>query len=254
MLVQLTAAVLASLPHAIVINLDERLDRRAGIEAQLASAGWPSSHIHRLAATPHTHGALGCALSHTRALDLAISSGWGDWSVILEDDIRWRRPLRVAPALQEALAWAGAHNGSVILLSGIKRSVEQDAPAPTGAPALLRAAVNYQTTAAYAVHTSYLPTLRAAHARAAEALQALGEAADAEHSIDISWKPLQERDGWLRLHPLLADQAAGYSDIERAERDYQGLYGGWEEARERAQRGESPVLVVYDPPARGERM
>lgn len=269
-------------PHALYINLDARADRRVHVEAELAAAGWPANRLHRLAATAHAHGALGCARSHVVALDAAWAAGWPAVAVF-EDDVVFRPwggpgglPSPAARAAVVATGWGDAHPGgwtnwSVVLASGIKRAVDQDGPPPRlggpHPPPGLAAATGYQTTAAYLVRRGYIPTLRAVFADAAAALAAVdadgsddegddkqqqqagrrAAAADDVHAIDQAWKPLQGRDGWARFQPLLADQAPGHSDIARGWRDYVGDYGAWEEARTRSATGEHVTLLVRDP-------
>jgi hypothetical protein len=266
-------------PHAVFINLDARPDRRARVEAELAAAGWPADRVHRLAATAHAHGALGCAHSHVAALDAAWAAGWPAVAVF-EDDVVFRRPWGSdhgppSPAARVAavVAWGktrGWGNWSVVLASGIKRAVEPDGPPPPHGgphpPPGLAAASGYQTTAAYLVRRGYIPTLRGVFVDAAAALAAADDddagggatplsaearaarraSADDAHAIDQAWKPAQAADGWARFHPLLADQAPGHSDIAGGWRDYVADFGDWEEARARAAAGEHVTLLVRD--------
>ena len=225
--------------HLVYINLPARLDRRAAIEAQLASVGWPSSHIHRLAATPHSDGLLGCTLSHAAALELAVQANWTSELavVVMEDDAVFRSPRAAQLQLSLFSGWAAAGGAwDVVLLSGLRREVVVEGavpgasgPAPTALS--LRAAQRYQTTAAYMIRGGYLPTLAAAARAAASRMAAEGPARHAYHSFDQSWKALQEGDAWLHFSPMLMDQAPGLSDITGHHADYVRDYGSFEAAR-----------------------
>ena len=250
--------------HVVYINLDSRPDRRDALESQLAAVGWPAGLVHRLPASAEADGLLGCTRSHARALALAQAQAWPAVAV-LEDDVAWRDARRVRAALARFLRWAAAGGAwDVVLLSGIRREValEPAPPAPAHAHATahataqtaaesggsdvgagaagsraasgdagLRAAANYQTTAAYIVRGGYLSVLAAAARDAAARMAAQGPARHAYNSFDQAWKALQHRDAWLHFEPMLADQSPGLSDITGRHADYARDYRSFEEAR-----------------------
>lgn len=67
------------------INLDRRSDRRRSIQSELVRLGIHNSH--RIVATPHTNGALGCARSHLRLAERAIVHPLT--AMVVEDDLKF---------------------------------------------------------------------------------------------------------------------------------------------------------------------
>jgi hypothetical protein len=72
-------------PPMFAINLDDRPDRWAQLQAELK--GWPP--IERVSAVKHSPGWVGCTLSHIQCLELAKERNY-EWVLILEDDCMMR--------------------------------------------------------------------------------------------------------------------------------------------------------------------
>jgi GR25 family glycosyltransferase involved in LPS biosynthesis len=104
----------------VIINLDSRPERLAVMQKQLAVLGL-AERYQRLSAvvgierpgSPLPAGAVGCFLSHRRALHVARP---GMFLHVLEDDVELSRQL--APALQAAIA-AGALAKYDIIFTGL---------------------------------------------------------------------------------------------------------------------------------------
>jgi glycosyl transferase family 25 len=133
--------------RTFVINLPRATDRRASIQAQLdaseldyelveAVEGRALSAEERARLVDKTAverfpdwltpGAIGCALSHRRALELAAATG--EVSLVLEDD------AILSPGLEELCAELPAPPDGVVLLNF--RSFKPCEIAPTGTPGL----------------------------------------------------------------------------------------------------------------------
>ena len=248
------------LPHVIFINLNHRVDRCLAIAAQLMAAGWPSHRVHRLPATLNkSHGDVGCADSHLRALQLASASGWSD-VLVLEDDITFHNATAARHAVLAWLAWTHSmhHSWTVVLLSGIRRDLQfeafftapicnaSSASPPRLTPPLMRHVRNTQTAAAYLVSREYLPTLAGNIGEAASELRAHPEL-HATHSVDQHWKVLQETDEWLRFDPFLASQAPGYSDITHRQADHAFAFRAYEIVRRATEAGKPAPPTIWVP-------
>ena len=246
----LASAAGDQLPHAVFINLEHRLDRRASIETQLKVIGFPESRATRLSATKDVNGLLGCFDSHRRALELALESGW-ESALILEDDAVFR-DLRSTRAQLLALArWDRATRNAthrawdVILVSGIRREVVEEeqvdgAAGPAPWALSLRQALRYQTTAGYIVARHYLPAMLD-NVREALALLRQHPALHETYSWDQWWKRLQRAGRWFHFDPMLADQAAGKSDITGLHADYASSYRSYELLRSELHAGNRDI-------------
>lgn len=123
----------AALDAVVVINLDQRADRWAAMQAHLAGLV-PAGKLHRLSAVrgvdlpgygakpwfgrskrPATWaGRAGCALSHRNALRLLAQRGWRR-ALILEDDARFTAPPDEAAGAALAERWRGAEPQATFL-------------------------------------------------------------------------------------------------------------------------------------------
>ena len=106
----------ACVKHALYINLESRADRRAHVEAQLASLKMPNLAAERFNAIKHaTSGAIGCTMSHMRCIQLAKERGW-DHVLVCEDDVLFTNvPLFLA---QLSKFMATVPHWDVVLLAG----------------------------------------------------------------------------------------------------------------------------------------
>jgi glycosyl transferase family 25 len=73
------------LPHLFYINLADRTDRRERVEEQLRPVNYPQHLVHRIDAIRKNNGAIGCGLSHIRALE-TIQQMDIPYGMVLEDD------------------------------------------------------------------------------------------------------------------------------------------------------------------------
>jgi len=69
-------------PPTVVINLDNRIDRWADIQADFSSWAIP---LERVSAVNEAPGQIGCWKSHQKCIQLALDRGY-PWILILEDD------------------------------------------------------------------------------------------------------------------------------------------------------------------------
>lgn len=135
----------------LYINLNSREDRNKSIEKELANMQFDKGKIHRISAVyDKVCGHLGCALSHIKALDLAIENKW-DRIIILEDDYHFKIKNEVLDKIikdAETLKW------DVLLLAHGHIKFFDDKKTP------LRRIEKSTTTSGYIVNSTYYKTLR----------------------------------------------------------------------------------------------
>lgn len=202
--------------HALYINLDSRTDRRAHVEAQLASIKTADNGLSNLAAERFNairhaeHGAIGCSLSHMRCIQIAKQRGW-DHVLVCEDDVLFTNvPLfltQLATFITTVPQW------DVVLLAGNNippYRVVNDACIQVG---------SCQTTTAYIVRAHYYDTLIANY-RAGISKLMRNPAQKIDYAIDRYWFELQCQDRWFLITPLSVVQREDYSDIEQRFTNY----------------------------------
>lgn len=190
-----------AIQHIVYINLDERTDRRAHVEGQLARA-FPPERIQRFSAIRATKGAVGCSRSHIAVLEFAKANGWSN-VLIVEDDFTWNNFDKGAPVLDALLT----KPFDVIVLCGAYVVCDSGGRLQS-----------CQTTTAYLVNKEYYDTLIANY----KAGLALYEATDdyRVYALDQYWKRLQPVGRWYIVRPNMGFQLPGFSDVEQRNVNY----------------------------------
>jgi GR25 family glycosyltransferase involved in LPS biosynthesis len=200
-----------SLPIFYYINLDHRVDRYVQIEDELDKIG--AIHKVRVSAerTPEC-GALGCCLSHIKALTMFLESDSAAFktAIILEDDFEFIQPVDAILNMLSKAKDAGEFD--VIMLSGnILEYRQTDSP-------FLNKVINGQTTAGYMITRDFAATLLSHWKKTAMLIKMYLHGTGTHHhelSCDITWKRLQPESKWYIFNPPLGAQRKGYSDIEK---------------------------------------
>ena len=191
------------------INLEHRKDRKDHIETQLQKIG--ASNVERFNAIKHNHGRMGghmgCALSHIALLEHVIQTSDHqepaqlDAVLILEDDFEWKYDSTFCnTVIDKCLSLSNEWNVCLLSCNGSCKPISDHH----------QNVENCQTTSAYIIKTSYVPTLLA-HWKA--------QMPELKSAIDQSWKELQH-DSWIASNPILGKQAKSYSDIQKGVVDY----------------------------------
>ena len=196
--------------HALYINLESRADRRAHVEAQLASL-MPNLAAERFNAIKHaTSGAIGCSMSHLRCIQIAKERGW-DHVLVCEDDVLFTDVPLFLTQLSKFMATVP--HWDVVLLAGNNIPpfrVVNDACVQVG---------SCQTTTAYIVRAHYYDALIANYRAGIHKLMH-NPAQKINYAIDRYWFELQRRDRWFLITPLSVVQREDYSDIEQRFTNY----------------------------------
>ncbi len=184
------------------INLDSRIDRLQELQANLEARKFPA--VIRLSGIKKTNGALGCALSHIKALESFLNESTSELLIVMEDDCRFLINFsRLAELLTEFIS---SQKLFVFVIcpsvQGLRIPISQNFDVSN----------NIQTTACYAVKRHFVPNLLANFRESASRLEAGNHRNQA--AIDIHWKKLQQQFLFAVPKEKLAFQESSYSDIE----------------------------------------
>ena len=193
-----------SMDHVLYINLKKRVDRKIYMENQF---GRMDAVLERVEAIECSNGALGCALSHVKCLELAKQRRL-PYVCICEDDIFFLNPEKT---MESAKALMNVPWDVLLLGANI-------VPPYFRVNHLCMKVHNAQTTTGYIVKEAYYNTLLQNIKTGISAL--LLSQNPKRFAIDIYWKKLQQLDQWVILIPLAVVQRPDYSDIERRHVNY----------------------------------
>lgn len=202
-------------PHLFYINLAHRTDRKERLLGELEKVHYPQERIHRINAIRKQNGALGCGLSHIKALEKIQEMNLKE-AIILEDDFVWKVPPdEVLTILHDALDQS---YWEICLLAC--NGYVSDPHNHLGKVDVC------QTASGYIVRRDYVQPLLDNWRDTMTRPENIDthEAADIpENHIDQSWKTLQSQDSnvWVATQPLLGIQGESYSDIMQGHVNYQ---------------------------------
>jgi len=195
---------------AYYINLKSREDRKLNAIKQLTSVGF---EFERFDAILSSDGRVGCSLSHLAILELAKKNGLKQ-VIICEDDICFKTPELFKKQLNCFLK--SQSEWDVLLLGGNNTN-----PFTIVSPYAIKVS-HCQTTTGYIVKSHYYDTLIQNIREGIKKLLCFPKL-HFYYAIDKYWIRLQKRDKWYLVYPLMVTQIAGYSDIEKKERNYEKL-------------------------------
>jgi GR25 family glycosyltransferase involved in LPS biosynthesis len=197
----------------IYINLEKRVDRREHFETNVKRHPFFSG-IERMTAVEIDDGAIGCGLSHIKAL-LQYRGGEEPYVAIIEDDFMVFDETALSTFAVDFEKIKDSDSWKIIVLTprGITVQESNDMTAAN----FLRIKEN-QTTTGYIVKREMIPVL----------CQNINEAIDLQSqgvnknisSIDQYWKRLQLTYPFYYYSTVFAGQLPGWSDIEQRQVDY----------------------------------
>ena len=193
-------------PHIYYINLDKRRDRNSEFLGEMARVNVVNFTRIPAIYTPK-QGALGCSLSHIKALETFLNSARST-CCILEDDFTFVLGQRQIASLFKSLDMVPY---DVCMLSA--NVLSSEATEHT----FLRKVRDAQTTAGYCVSRTYAPTLIANFKEGAAKLKEgfeMDGKKEPRFCLDIFWKSLQATAKWYVVSPKMGIQRESYSDIE----------------------------------------
>ena len=209
----MTSSYLDHIDAIIYINLKHRTDRNDHIINEIKKIDPTLSKTHRLEAEYiPTNGALGCALSHIKAVELCFEHSEWNRCLILEDDFTF-----LSPEYNEQLIELSTFRPSfdVLLLAfGHNDFVSHATDSPH-----IRRVYSSQTTSGYVVHKNYMGVLLNNFRISSDILRNRGKCN--EGCLDQYWKRLMPHGNWYTYHTRIGYQYANHSDIENTYHNYE---------------------------------
>ena len=196
----------------LYINLAHRTDRKEHVIHEIHKICADDSKVHRIDAILTEPGALGCGLSHIKALEYAMAHPEWKTVLILEDDFTFHgddtaalstalRTLMTFPKMEIGLL---SYNHSVLRYEDTSPSIKR--------------VLYSQTTSSYCIRSSYVPTLLQNMRESTTDMRIRGKTH--ENCVDIHWTILQPHGQWYALFPAIGYQYDNYSDIEKRVTQY----------------------------------
>jgi glycosyl transferase family 25 len=196
----------------LYINLAHRVDRKEHILHEINKLGKDSSCIHRIDAVKCNPGALGCSLSHVKALQYALDHPEWKTVLILEDDFTFHsnNSDEIIKAIDEL-----SHHDTF--------DVCQLSYNPSGAftdthHSNIKKIVHTMTASSYLITQRYIPVLLQNFIESSTDMQINGKRH--ENCVDVHWHLLQSHGNWYCPFPAIGYQYANYSDIEKSHVSY----------------------------------
>lgn len=196
----------------LYINLAHRTDRKEHVIHEIHKICADDSKIHRIDAILTEPGALGCGLSHIKALEYAMAHPEWKTVLILEDDFTFHGDdtAALSTALHTLLTFSKMEIG---LLSYNHSVLRYEDTSPS-----IKRVLYSQTTSSYCIRSSYVPTLLQNMRESTTDMRIRGKTH--ENCVDIHWTILQPHGQWYALFPAIGYQYDNYSDIEKRVTQY----------------------------------
>lgn len=203
--------------HTLVINLEEREDRRLTVFAQLKKIG--IQHPERIAAIKTKYGAVGCSMSHIKCIEHAKKNNW-EYVCVIEDDFKCVNPEKFQSSIskfqensiKDGIQW------DVLLIGGNNCPPYYTPPNVNYCVQITQCAC----TIGYVVKRDFYDILIENYREGASKLMR-DPTNKREFAIDMYWKHLQRSGRWYLLFPLTITQETCYSDVEERVTNYDHL-------------------------------
>jgi len=196
----------------LYINLEHRVDRKEHMLHEINKLGKDVSCIHRIDAVKRDPGALGCSLSHIKALQYALEHPEWKTILVLEDDFTFHsnQTDEIIKAIDELCHYAPF---DICQLSYNPTGVFTDTNVPH-----IKKIVRAGTTSSYLITRAYLPVLLQNVIESSSDMNKNGKCH--QNCIDVYWNLLQHHDNWYCPFPAIGYQYDNYSDIEQCHTAY----------------------------------
>jgi len=197
---------MSNIDAILYINLARRIDRNEHVLHEINKLGKDASYVHRIDAVKREPGALGCSLSHVKALQYALDHPEWNNVLVLEDDFTFHstNTSEIVKSIDEL---CNHSTFDVCLLSYNPDGEFVDTTHPH-----IKKIMRTQTTASYLITKAYIPTLLQNMTESSTDMEKYGP----RHTncIDVHWSLLQSRDHWFCTFPAIGYQYGSYSDVQ----------------------------------------
>ena len=198
------------------INLDHRTDRLVQIESEFDKVCLPFSKRIRISAefTPEC-GALGCCLSHVKALELFLDSGNGV-CIVIEDDFQFTCDALHVNYMISSVFQRNIPFDLIMLAGNVGMGQASNID-------ILTKVTDGQTTSGYMITRDFAFALLDLWRKTAVLIKMNMYGTGSHHYLlacDRTWKKLQPRANWYIFNPRLGTQRESYSDIEQRMTNY----------------------------------
>lgn len=200
--------------NTFFINLEHRTDRLEHIEKQFSIMGIKGERIN---AVKSKNGAIGCTLSHIRAIETAKQRGYKE-VCIMEDDIEFKNPELFKQQIKKFSENKEIQWDILLIAANI-------VPPYQKIDDYCCRIWNAQTTTGYIVKKGMYDVLLENFKESAK-LQMQNSIPTGTYNpfaLDLHWKKLQPQYFWYIITPLTVTQYENYSDIERKQTNYKHL-------------------------------
>jgi GR25 family glycosyltransferase involved in LPS biosynthesis len=193
------------------INLEHRKDRKAEFLQEMKRFGVPEEKIQRIDAV-HTpgFGIYGCGLSHKKALETFLESGYKR-CIVFEDDYVINIDINYLQYIMKSIFADDVPFDLIMLAGNVFRS-------ETTQWHYLNKVSDAQTTSAYMICREFAPKLVENLTEGTHLLKDWFDTHNHEKKhdfcLDIFWKTLQPNNRWFITNPKTGIQRESYSDIE----------------------------------------
>lgn len=206
------------LKNILYINLEHRTDRLSYINNEfnnkLKIQSITNNIPERFPAIKNENGAIGCALSHIKCLEIALERKY-PYVFICEDDIEFLDPEHFLMSIRQ-FETIQPSNWNVFIVSG------NTIPPYRQFNQTCINVVNCQTTTGYITHYNYYKSL-IQNFKDGISLLIQNPRNERYFAIDQYWKSLQLTQTWYMVYPPCVIQRTSYSDIEKKIVNYSGL-------------------------------
>ncbi len=199
----------------LYINLNHREDRKVHILKELKKVCRNSSTIHRIEAVyKPENGALGCSMSHIKAIKYIMEHPEWTNCLVVEDDFTFNTysSYEVNESLKNF--FNNFPNFDMCLLSYNPMALRYSHTKNENVKKVFFS----QTTSSYIVNKGFLGKLLANYKEGV--LDMITNGKKPQNCIDIYWTKLQPESNWFTVFPSLGYQMDSYSDVEKRDVQY----------------------------------
>lgn len=199
----------------LYINLDHRTDRKQHILHEITKIDPMLSKVHRIDAVYNqSNGALGCTMSHIKALEFFIENTEWNNCIIFEDDFTFASNYVFEINDRILYLLDRLPNFDILLLStGLDNLITIST-----VDSCIKKVISSQTASGYIINKKYAKILLDNFKESSRLMIEHGK--KEEWCLDQYWKRLMSDGNWYTYKDRIGYQYENYSDIEKKSVNY----------------------------------